>query len=129
MGAHMREQRRKRYGALMSEKKISYIELPSTDVARLKKFYGQVFGWTFQDYGDDYAALENAGMDGGFNGDASRSETPLVMMETPDIRTMITRVEQAGGTITVPTFQYPGAQRFHFRDPDGNELAVFQPGA
>jgi predicted enzyme related to lactoylglutathione lyase len=37
-------------------------------------------------------------------------------------------VLQAGGSISVPIFAYPGGRRFHFFDPSGNELAVFQPG-
>jgi hypothetical protein len=61
----------------MSENKITYLELPSNDVSALKTFYGQLFGWTFQDYGDDYAAVEGGGLEGGFNGDpASKSKAP-----------------------------------------------------
>ena len=111
----------------MSENKIAYLELPSTDVPALKSFYGQLFGWTFQDYGDDYAAIEGAGVDGGFNGDpATKPKAPLAIIETADIAAMLERVEQAGGTITMPVFTYPGGQRFHFLDPSGNELAVLQ---
>ncbi|WP_221313368.1 VOC family protein [Granulicella aggregans] len=40
---------------------------------------------------------------------------------------MVKRVQEAGGTITMPIFAYPGGQRFHFMDPSGNELAVMQP--
>jgi predicted enzyme related to lactoylglutathione lyase len=114
----------------MSQNKIAYVELPSTNVATLKTFYGQLFGWTFQDYGDDYAAVEDAGLEGGFNGDsASKSKAPLVLIETADILSTAERVKAAGGTITMPIYEYPGGRRFHFLDPSGNELAVFQPGA
>ncbi|QHN05186.1 VOC family protein [Granulicella sp. WH15] len=113
----------------MSENKIAYFELPSTNVSALKEFYGQLFGWTFQDYGDDYAAVENGGLEGGFNGDpASKSKAPMVIVETADIRTTLKRVQEAGSTITMQIFAYPGGQRFHFLDPSGNELAIFQPG-
>jgi predicted enzyme related to lactoylglutathione lyase len=111
----------------MSENKIAYPELPSTDVPALKTFYGQLFGWIFQDYGDDYAAVEGAGLDGGFNGDPdTRPKAPLAIIETKNIEDMLRRVQDAGGTITMPTFSYPGGRRFHFRDPSGNELAVMQ---
>ena len=30
---------------------ITYLELPSTDVATDKHFYASLFGWTFQDFG------------------------------------------------------------------------------
>ena len=47
---------------------IAYIELPSTDVAVSKNFYGELFGWTFEDWGPDYASFSDAGVEGGFNG-------------------------------------------------------------
>jgi predicted enzyme related to lactoylglutathione lyase len=37
-------------------------------------------------------------------------------------------VEAAGGTVTCPIFAFPGGRRFHFRDPDGHEMAAMQPG-
>jgi len=35
-------------------------------------------------------------------------------------------VTKAGGTIAKPIFSFPGGRRFHFIDPGGNELAVWQ---
>jgi predicted enzyme related to lactoylglutathione lyase len=31
----------------------------------------------------------------------------------------------AGGKITRDIFSFPGGQRFHFKEPGGNELAVW----
>ncbi|MBB5061312.1 hypothetical protein HDF16_006048 [Granulicella aggregans] len=71
----------------MSEDKIAYLELPSTDVPALKSFYGQLFSWAFQDYGDDYAAIEGAGLDGGFNGDpVTKPKSPLVISKRQILR-------------------------------------------
>lgn len=93
----------------------------------MKTFYGDLFGWSFQDWGNDYTAFSNAGIDGGFNaGDEHRSKAPLLIIETSDIDAMEARVQQAGGTITLATFQFPGGRRFHFTDPAGNEMAVMQ---
>lgn len=111
----------------MPAKHIVYLELPTHDVSRLKSFYGQLFGWTFQDYGPDYAAFSSSGLEGGLNGDSSRSRAPLAVIETSDIAAMEQQVAAAGGTISVPTFAFPGGRRFHFTDPSGNELAVMQP--
>lgn len=112
----------------MPKNQLSYLELPTTNVAALKTFYGTLFGWTFADYGDDYAAVHGSGLEAGFNGDAeSKSKTPLPMIETTEIEAMESRVKAAGGSITMPTFPYPGGRRFHFTDPDGNEFAVMQP--
>jgi predicted enzyme related to lactoylglutathione lyase len=114
----------------MTQEKIGYIELPAGDVAALKAFYGALFGWTFHDFGDDYAAVDGAGVEAGFNGDAaSKSQAPLVMIESRDIAATQAKVLEAGGRITQAIFAYPGGRRFHFVDPGGNEMAVFQPSA
>jgi predicted enzyme related to lactoylglutathione lyase len=111
----------------MAQNKIAYLELPASDVAGMKQFYGTLFGWAFQDWGPDYVAFSEAGLDGGFNGDAgSRTKAPLAVIETTDIEAMQARIAAGGGKIIVPIFAYPGGRRFHFADPAGNELAVMQ---
>ena len=106
--------------------KIDYVELPGTDLPATKAFYASAFGWRFVDYGPDYAAFEDGGLDGGFNGDpADRTDKPLVVLFATDLEAMFDRVTTAGGVITRPIFAFPGGRRFHFRDPSGNELAVF----
>ena len=62
--------------------KIDYIELPGTDLPATKGFYQQAFAWTFIDYGPQYAAFDNGGVDGGFNADpADRTKAPLMMVQ------------------------------------------------
>ena len=38
---------------------LDYIEIPVVDVAAAKQFYGSAFGWTFTDYGPDYAGIQD----------------------------------------------------------------------
>ena len=105
--------------------KLDYLELPAGDLAGIKAFYGDVFGWTFQDYGPTYAAFDQ-GLDGGFDADpADRPNAPLPVLYAKDIDAMLARVETGGGVILRPIFDFPGGRRFHFRDPAGNELAVW----
>ncbi|MBI2014066.1 MAG: hypothetical protein HYS77_00755 [Candidatus Rokubacteria bacterium] len=47
------------------------------------------------------------------------------MIYASDLEAAQDRVEEAGGTVTRPIFAFPGGRRFHFRDPVGNELAVW----
>ena len=106
--------------------KIDYIELPGTDLPATKGFYAQAFGWTFLDYGPQYASFDNSGVDGGFNADpADRAKAPLVVLFATDLEAIHAKVLAAGGQITRPIFSFPGGRRFHFSDPSGNELAVF----
>ena len=46
--------------------KINYVEFPARDLGKTKEFFSRVFDWHFEDYGDEYAAFSNAGMEGGF---------------------------------------------------------------
>jgi predicted enzyme related to lactoylglutathione lyase len=106
---------------------ITYLEIPSTDVAASKQFYGSLFGWTFEDWGPEYAAFADAGLAGGFNAaPEQRTNAILPVLETADLEATEKRVVAAGGTITLPIFSFPGGRRFHFTDPSGQELAVMQ---
>ena len=107
--------------------KIAYIELPSAELGRTQGFYREAFGWSFVDYGPTYASFSE-GMDGGFDADAAeRPKAPLVVLYAEDLEAMLARVSAAGAEIVKPIFGFPGGRRFHFLDPSGNELAVFQP--
>ena len=109
--------------------KIDYVELAGTDLPATKSFYGQAFGWAFTDYGPTYAAFGEAGLDGGFQADPDEfPKAPLVVIFATDIEAMLAKVTAAGGEILKPIFSFPGGRRFHFRDPSGNELAVFTEG-
>lgn len=111
----------------MKKTPIAYVELPVKDVAGAKEFYGPLFGWTFEDFGPEYAAFHEAGVEGGLHGGPEhRTLAPLVVLQTDDLEGMEKRIVGAGGVITLPIFSFPGGRRFHFKDPAGNELAVMQ---
>ena len=108
--------------------KIDYIEFRGGDLPATKGFYEQAFGWTFTDYGPTYIAF-NEGLDGGFHTDeADAVQKPLVILYATNLEAMEAKVRAAGGTITKPIFSFPGGRRFHFKDPAGNELAVWSEG-
>ena len=110
---------------------INYIEFPMTDVAATKKFYGDLFGWTFTDWGPSYISFEGAGVTGGFEGDSVEGAVQvnppgvLVVLYTKDLDAKFAAVKAANGEIVKEIFDYPGGRRFHFRDPNGNELAIW----
>lgn len=108
--------------------KINYIELPVTDMAATKVFYTKAFGWSYVDYGPTYAAFQGAGIDGGLDAASDRKPSKngaLIVLHTKDLEGALASVEAAKGVITVPIFEFPGGSRFHFTDPNGNELAVW----
>ncbi len=109
--------------------KINYVEFPAGDLAATKAFFIQAFGWSFVDYGPDYAAFSNQGIDGGFYRSELQSVTgngaALVVLYSRDLEASQSKVEQAGGVVVKPIFSFPGGRRFHFTEPSGNELAVW----
>jgi hypothetical protein len=110
--------------------RLNYLELPVGDVPALKQFYAGVFGWSFTDFGPDYAATTTGDVDVGLSGDASEATAQLLpVIQVDDLETTLAAVRGAGGVITLPIFAFPGGRRFHFRDPHGHELAAMVPDA
>ncbi|EHP5030961.1 VOC family protein [Vibrio cholerae] len=87
--------------------KLNYVEFAAKDLESTKAFFSKVFGWSFVDYGPEYAAFSNEGLDGGFFKAELSSRT------------------ENGGHIIRPIFEFPGGCRFHFAEPSGNEFAVW----
>ncbi|MEL7072205.1 MAG: VOC family protein [Cyanobacteria bacterium J06581_3] len=109
--------------------KIDYVEFPTTDIPATKAFFTAVFDWTFEDFGAEYTAFYNEGLDGGFfKSDLSVSTdngSALVVFYSETLEETQAKIEQAGGKINKPIFSFPGGRRFHFISPSGNEFAVW----
>ena len=109
--------------------KINYVEFPAKDLDATKKFFSNVFAWSFIDYGPDYTAFSNEGLDGGFfRADLSASAqngSALIVFYSAELEQTQKKIEDAGGTILQDIFAFPGGRRFHFAEPSGNEFAVW----
>ena len=108
---------------------INYLEFPSRNLSASKGFFSAVFGWTFTDYGPEYTAFSNAGVDGGFYAADQASSTAngsvLVVFYSDNLESTQGNVEAAGGLIVKPIFAFPGGRRFQFTEPGGNEFPVW----
>ncbi len=107
--------------------RIDYVELPSVTAHELTRaFYAKAFGWTFTDFGPDYAATEGGTVDVGLNGQHDEAlSAPLPVIRVTDLDAAFDAVSTSGGVIARPIFAFPGGRRFHFIDPSGSELAVW----
>ena len=114
---------------MSNDQKINYIELPARDLDAVERFYKAAFGWTFTDYGPEYRAFNDGSMDGGFfKSDASSSSAKgaaLVVLYADKLEQTRDTVVSCSGTLVRDIFDFPGGRRFHFADPNGNELAVW----
>lgn len=109
--------------------KINYVEFPAKDLEQTKQFFSNVFDWNFVDYGPEYCAFSNAGIDGGFFKSEQTVSTAtgsaLIVLYSSELEKTQQKIEQAGGSVIKPIFSFPGGRRFHFADPNGNEYAVW----
>ena len=113
----------------MTHLKVHYVEFATGRMGDTRAFFEKAFGWTFQEYGPGYAGMTNAGIDGGIHNDSTAAETPpLVILRADDLEAALTAVTAAGAEIVKPIFAFPGGRRFHFREPGGNEMAVWTEG-
>lgn len=112
---------------MMAGPRIDFIELPARDTPEVQDFYGKAFGWNFTEFGPTYSCTMTGDVDLGIQADpAERTKAILPAIRVGDVDAAFEDVGQAGGTITKPIFAFPGGRRFHFVDPAGNELAVYQ---
>ncbi|MGH1472590.1 MAG: VOC family protein [Cellvibrionaceae bacterium] len=116
-------------GSGHEHEKINYVEFPANNMDGTKAFFTQVFGWAFTDYGSDYTAFSNEGLDGGFfRSDmnvSTKNGSALVVFYSNELEDTLSKIEPAGGSIIEPIFSFPGGRRFHFSDPSNNEFAVW----
>lgn len=114
---------------MSGHEKIDYVELPAHDLAANKAFFNKTFGWVFEDFGDEYTAFANQGLDGGFYKADLKSVasegSALVVFLSENLEATQQKIIDNGGTIIKQIFSFPGGQRFHFSDPCGNEYAVW----
>ena len=113
----------------MNNNKIDYLEFASLNIDASKTFFSKVFDWQFEDYGPDYAAFSNQGVDGGFYSSDTVATTqdgaPLTVFYSDDIDSVLAAVKAADGKVVKAIFDFPGGRRFQFIEPGGNELAVW----
>ena len=114
---------------MKEHEKINYLEFPARNLPATKAFFQQAFGWSFEDFGPDYTAFTQQGLDGGFFQSectaTSAKGSALVIFYSHNLEATQVKIEAAGGTMIKPPFSFPGGRRFHFAEPSGNEFAVW----
>ncbi|MBB3166965.1 VOC family protein [Simiduia aestuariiviva] len=114
---------------MAEHEKLNYVEFPAADLAATKAFFTAAFGWRFTDYGPDYVAFDQQGLEGGFYradlASTAQQGGALLVFYSTNLSDTEAKVVSACGTINKPTFEFPGGKRFHFLEPSGNEFAVW----
>lgn len=108
---------------------INYVEFPAKNLDATKEFFKEVFSFSFEDFGPDYTAFSNAGLNGGFyrsklNASVAKGSA-LVVFYSENLESTMEKIKRSNGVITQDIFTFPGGRRFHFCDPSDNEFAVW----
>ena len=104
----------------------NYMEMKAADLPASKAFYEKAFGFSFTDYGPEYAAVEGGPVQIGL-ATGENPPAPMPTFETDDLDAAYAQVKSTGAEIVAEIFAYPGGKRFECLDPSGNRLAIYQP--
>jgi uncharacterized protein len=108
--------------------KLVHFELPARDTARSKAFYGSLFGWEFQTYGDiDYHMTQFDDRSGGaVSGTETGESNPRIYFDVDDIDAAIARVRELGGEAG-EKLPVPGMGWFvACKDTEGTSINLWQ---
>jgi predicted enzyme related to lactoylglutathione lyase len=115
-----------------AEGQIVHVEIPVADIAAGRKFFGDVFGFSYNEWGDTSTYL--LFMDGAnkFGGGLTTyakpagDSGPLFYIYAGDIEGKLAQIEAAGGKTVAPKSEIPGVGWYGvFADPFGNHIGLF----
>ena len=118
--------------------RVVHFEIHCSEPSRARKFYGDVFGWTFNEFDGAYVMITTGeggrGIDGGLmirRGPPPIEGQPLnafvCTLDVPSLEAYIDRVVNAGGILTVPRVAVPGVGWLAYvKDPDGNIFGMME---
>lgn len=112
---------------MRAENRIDYIEIPVADLEGAREFLTAMFGWEFQEWGNDYVSFKDGRLDGGLEraSEGAPGRGVLLVFYSENLERDRARVQQLGATISKDIFDFPGGRRFHFIDPAGLEYAIW----
>lgn len=109
---------------------ICHVEWASTDLQRSEAFFGGLFNWLFEPFGEDYVLFHSpGGIDGGLMKaeEVKPGRSPTVYVRVEEIEPYLEQAEALGGSVKVPKTEIPTVGWYaHLGDPDGNIVGLFQ---
>ena len=109
----------------------THFEIPVDDPDRAERFYGDVFGWTFQRFpgAPDYYGLATTGEGRGIDGALMKRNpgtTTTLTMDVASIEDALAKITASGGSVVQGKAPIPGVGWFaNCRDTEGNTFGVF----
>jgi predicted enzyme related to lactoylglutathione lyase len=112
---------------------VTFFEVAGKDGPALRRFYGELFGWSINEVaGDmDYGMVssKDAGIDGGIGAapDGGAGHTTFYV-NTPDPQSTLDRAESLGARALLQPTELPGGGVVAlFADPEGHPIGLYRP--
>jgi len=115
--------------AALKEGSIVHVEIHSGDVERTKRFYGDVFGWKFQDIPEMNYSLWTAPGEpaGGLQKHGDKGPMVLDYIYANDIDATLAKIAASGGRVLSPKSEIQGQGWWAlFQEPGGNVMALYE---
>ena len=113
--------------------RVTHFEIPSDNPEQSQKFYREVFGWNYHQFGSEpywmafTGSKETPGIDGAIMQKKHPQQPIVCSISVKDINASIKKVEASGGKIVVPLMAIPGVGWLsYFKDPDENIFGIMQ---
>jgi hypothetical protein len=117
---------------------VVHFEIIGGDPAKLRTYYGELFGWEFQmadatteavsqpgNYGFVDSTTTGGGIDGGVGGGEGYEERVLFYVGVPNVEAALKKAESLGGERRMGPEGSPGKLVVgQFTDPEGNLIGV-----
>jgi len=115
----------------MAKHSFCHIEWTVTNLERARKFYGGLFDWTFEAWGENYLMFNTPAKDlgGGFElkSAVQAGASPVVYIDVEDIEPYLEKAVALGGSVMTPKGDIPNIGWYAIiKDPDGNAVGLFQ---
>ena len=108
--------------------KLVHFELPADDSARATAFWGSMFGWEFESYGEsDYHMTQSTEPGGAVSGRQEGQTGVTVYFDTDDVNAGAAKVESLGGSVIMPKSPVPHMGYFAIcADTEGSVFGLWE---
>jgi len=107
---------------------LCYFEIFTSDLAKSKSFYGQLFNWEINPWGTQgsYEHIKTPQEPDGGLWKTEDQKGVLVYFKVEDIDKTLKKVEELGGKVILKKTEIPNVGHYAiFADLDGNQIALF----
>lgn len=105
---------------------VNYFEIGTPDPQAARAFYGDVFGWTFDDAEPGGYGFVNGAKGGLWDTSVSEAGSWAVFyVHVEDVAATLTAATAAGASIVLPLIDNGTIEFAHLADPAGNRFGVW----